>query len=67
MKLGTTKRLKISPDWNEAFGAPPAVSDTVAVWARADVICRRVTAGFRVSKCKLNSKEHEALGRIFSR
>lgn len=26
----------------------------------ADVICRRVTGGFRVSTCKLNSKEHEA-------
>ena len=31
----------------------------------ADVVCRRVTGGFRVSKCKLNSKEHEALGGIF--
>ena len=44
-----------------------SLSDMVAVWARADVICRRVTGGFSVSKCKMNSKEQEALGRIFSR
>lgn len=45
------------------------VSDAVGhCVVTADVICRRVTGGFRVSTCKLNSKEHkaEALGRIFS-
>lgn len=62
--MGPQKRLKLYPGWNEAFAAPPAVSlsvsDMVAVWARADVICRRVTGGLSVSKCKLNSKEQGA-------